>query len=192
MFPSRFHLPVPLGSTVITRFIATTRTLTPALLLPAPRQVSLIHEPALPDIPSPTTPCAPVFRPYFLFRAGLASGSHWIAPAVLRTSHIPSSLVSRIRPNRVCLAAPHWATVLRTIRSLPVALHPVSPRRSYFLLLAGSSAREGLPPSCARSLSSALGRDRRARRFGTRAVAKSLDPRRMFTSERGGAHVSPA
>ena len=48
-----------------------------------------------------------------------------------------------------------WTAVLRTICSLPVALHPVSPRRSYFQLLAGSSTREGLPPSCARSLSSA-------------------------------------
>ena len=77
--------------------------------------------------------------------------------AVLRTSLIPSSLISRIRPYRVCVAALDWAAVLRTIRSLPVALHPVSPRRSYFQFLAGSSATEGLSPSCARSLSSALG-----------------------------------
>src|SRR5881397_547715 len=75
MCPSRFHLPTPLGSTVVTRFIATMGTLTPALLLPAPRQVSLITERAFPDIPSPTTPCAPVFRQYFLFRAGLAPDS---------------------------------------------------------------------------------------------------------------------
>ena len=85
------------------------------------------------------------------FRIGLLS-------AVLRTSHIPSSLVSRIRPYRVCVPTLTWAAFLRTIRSLPVALHPVSPRRSYFQLLAGSSAREGLSPSCACSLSSALGR----------------------------------
>jgi hypothetical protein len=76
--------------------------------------------------------------------------------AVLRTSHFSSCLISRIRPYRVCVATLHWAAVLRTIRSLPVALHPVSPRRSYFQFLAGSSAREGLSPSCARSLSSAL------------------------------------
>jgi hypothetical protein len=50
-------------------------TLTPAPLLPAPGQVSLIHDRALPDIPSPTTPCAPVFRQCFLLRAGLASDS---------------------------------------------------------------------------------------------------------------------
>ena len=90
------------------------------------------------------------------------SGRAWppirigLLSAVLRTSHMASSLVSRIRPNQVCVASRHWAAVLRTIRSLPVALHPVSPRRSYFQFLAGSSAREGLPPSCARSLSSAL------------------------------------
>ena len=60
MFPSRLHLPTPLCSTVVTRFIATMGALTPALLLPAPEQVSLIHMHALPDIPSPTTPCASV------------------------------------------------------------------------------------------------------------------------------------
>ena len=46
---------------------------------------------------------------------------------------------------------------LRTIHSLPVALHHASRRRSYFPLLAFSSTREGLTPSCAHSLSSALG-----------------------------------
>src|ERR1044071_9306781 len=75
MCPSRLRLPVPLGSTVVTRFIATMGTLTPALLLPAPRQVALITERAFPDIQSPTTPCAPVFRPCFLLRAGLATDS---------------------------------------------------------------------------------------------------------------------
>ena len=77
MFPSRLHLPAPLGSTVISRFIATTGTLTPAPL--PPTQVSLVAQRALPDIPSPTTPCAPVFRQCFLFRAGLAPDSLWFA-----------------------------------------------------------------------------------------------------------------
>jgi len=58
MRPSRFHLPVPLGSTGISRFIATMGTLTPDPLLPAPGQVSLVHGRALPVIPSPPTPCA--------------------------------------------------------------------------------------------------------------------------------------
>ena len=79
MRPSRFHLPVPLGSTVVTRFLATTGTLTPALLRPAPGQVSLITERAFPDIPSPPTRCAPDFRPCFLFRSGLAPDSLCVA-----------------------------------------------------------------------------------------------------------------
>ena len=49
-------------------------------------------------------------------------------------------------------------TALRTIHSLPVALHLASRRRSYFQLLAGSSTREGLSPSDARLLSSARAR----------------------------------
>ena len=59
MLLSCFHLPIPLGSTVVTRFLATTGALTPALLLPAPGRVSLITQHALPDIQSPPTPCAP-------------------------------------------------------------------------------------------------------------------------------------
>jgi len=55
------------------RFPATTGTLTPAPL--PPEQVSLVTPRALPDIPSPNTPCAPALRPCFLFRAGLASDS---------------------------------------------------------------------------------------------------------------------
>jgi len=62
---------------------------------------------ALPDIPSPPTLCAPV--PAMLwFRTGLATGSPWGLPAVLRTSFIPSSLVSRIWPYRVCVVGRHW------------------------------------------------------------------------------------
>src|SRR6266404_6641242 len=86
--------------------------------------------------------------------------------AVLRTSLIARSLVSRIKPYRVCIAALVWAAVLRTVRSLPVALHKASLACSYFQLLAGSSAKEGLPPSGACSLSSA--RARRLRRFSVR------------------------
>src|SRR4051794_10469133 len=77
--PSRFHFPVLLGSTVVTRFIATMRTLTPEPLRPAPAQVSLITYRAFPDIPSPSTPCAPALRRCFLLRAGLASDSLCLA-----------------------------------------------------------------------------------------------------------------
>jgi hypothetical protein len=52
-------------------------TLTPVPL--PPEQVSLVTPRALPDIPSPNTPCAPACRPCFLFRAGLASDSPWWA-----------------------------------------------------------------------------------------------------------------
>src|SRR6266571_493241 len=103
MCPSRFHLPAPLGSTGISRFIATMGTLTPDPLLPAPGQVSLVHGRALPDLPSPSTPCASA--PAMLrFRADLAPDSLVQLSAVLRTSLTVRSLVSRTRPYRVCVA----------------------------------------------------------------------------------------
>ena len=80
-------------------------TLTPAPLLPAPGQVSLIHDHALPVIPSPTTPCAPVFRQCFLLRAGLASDSLCVAIggssdfALLRQSHQSHQAVSSLCRN---------------------------------------------------------------------------------------------
>lgn len=63
--------------------------------------------------------------------------------AVLRTSFSASSLVSRIRPYRVRVGTLGWLPVLRTIRSLPVALHALSPRRSYFQLSDGQLRQEG-------------------------------------------------
>src|SRR5213075_889861 len=156
MCPSRFHFPTPLGSTVVTRFIATMGALNPALLLPAPRQVSLITERAFPDIPSPTTPCAPVFRRYFLFRAGLAPDSLCLAIggssdfAQWSQSHQSHQAVSSL-----CRGRMTRPSVLRTIFSFPVALHIPSPVCSYFQLVAGSTTTEGLSPSHARSLSSA-------------------------------------
>ena len=155
MFLSRFHLPVPLGSTVITRFVATTGTLTPALLLPAPGQVSLITECAFPDIPSPTTPCAPVSRRCSLLRAGLTSDS--LCVAIGGSSDFARCSQSRQSHKAVSslYRGPLGPSVLRTILSFPVALHALSPGRSYFQLVAGSTATEGLPPSHARSFSSA-------------------------------------
>jgi hypothetical protein len=133
---------------MISRFFATTGTLTPALLFSDSRAGlpgSLLPE--LPDIPSPTTPCAPAFRLCFLLRAGLASDSLRQLSAVLRISLIMCSLISRIRPNRVRRARLSSASSLRAVRSLSVALHEASLARSYFPLLAGSSAKEGLAPS---------------------------------------------
>ena len=60
------------------------RTLTPAHLLPAHGQVSLIHELALPDIPSPTTPCAPV--PALLLSSGQASPAIGLGLAIAGSS----------------------------------------------------------------------------------------------------------
>lgn len=161
MFLSRFHLPAPLGSTVITRFVATTGTLTPALLLPAPGQVSLITEPAFPDIPSPATPCAPILRPCSLFRTGLATDL--LCVAIGGSSDF--ALCSQSRQSHKAVSSlcrgPSGPSVLRTILSFPVALHALSPGRSYFQLVAGSTATEGLPPSYARSFSSARARSSR-------------------------------
>jgi hypothetical protein len=100
----------------------------------------------------------------FLLRAGLASDSPlWAITDSSDFVHYSRSHQSlwaessscRLRPTKV-------QTALRTIHLLPVALRPVSPRRSYFQLPAGSSAREGLPPSCARLLPSARVRARSA------------------------------
>ena len=71
MFPSRFHFPAPLGSTVVSRFIATTGTLTPALLFRAPGQVSLVHRTCTSRHSVSNHPCAPVFRPCFFAPGGL-------------------------------------------------------------------------------------------------------------------------
>src|SRR4051794_5527542 len=67
-------------------------------------------------------------------------------------------VVSSVASGRIEFVSPVLIepTFLRTIPSLPVALHEALLARSYFPFLAGSTAREGLSPSRARSLSSAL------------------------------------
>ena len=61
------------------------------------------------------------------------------------------------RPNRVHSVRPLGRSALRTGGSLPVALHPgISPRRSYFRLLAlQCRPGQGLPPCCSSALSGA-------------------------------------
>src|SRR3954447_6944427 len=75
--------------------------------------------------------------------------------------------VSSVASGRIEFVSPVLTelTFLRTIPSLPVALHEALLARSYFPFLAGSTAREGLSPSRARSLSSALGRSCRSAHF---------------------------
>ena len=176
-----------LGSTIITRFLATTDTLTPA--------VARVSRVSVPDR-SPwllnmhfwtfrlQPPHAPLFRPCFLLRAGLTPDS--LCVAIGGSSDFALCSQSRQSHKAVSSSFRGFTTnpsVLRTIRSLPVALHPVSPRRSYFPLLAFSSAREGLPPSHARSISSA------------RARASSPNATRIFRSFVGvfcgPGHVTP-
>ena len=124
-FPSRIHLPTPLGSTVVTRFIATMGTLTPALLLHAPRQVSLITRHALPGIQSPPTPCAPFLAmllapgrlgPRFAFWA-IGGSSDFVHRSQSRQSHMAVSSLCDGHSRPISLQA---------ACSLPVALHPTS------------------------------------------------------------------
>ena len=83
------------------------RTLTSVPLFLAPGQRSLVHSPVLPDIPSPSTGCAPAAA-MRRSASGLASDSPWGLSAVLRTSFCTRSLVSRIQPHRVRIVGPHW------------------------------------------------------------------------------------
>jgi hypothetical protein len=121
------HFPTPLGSTIITRFSATTGALTPADLFLAIHRGSLIHV-ALTSFhaisnhlcPSASRDPLPLrCRLYFVrtssFARRLVTGTDRIEFTFRR---LPSAL-------------------LRPGISLPVALHPgVSPRCSYFQILA--------------------------------------------------------
>ena len=176
MFPSRFHFPAPLGSTGISRFIATTGTLTPAPLFLAPGQVSLVHTHALPDIPSPTTPCAPAFRRYFLLRAGLANDSLFFA--IVSSSDFAHYSQSHQSHKAVSSLCRRLSQEPKQFYGLSIHFQLLSTscchERSYLQLLAGSTAKEGLSPSNARSLSSA-----RARTLVRFAVRMFKNPRNL-------------
>src|ERR1039458_1660670 len=114
-------------------------------------------------------PHAPLFRPCLLLRTGLTPASRGCAIG----GSSDFALCSQSRQSHKAVSSSFRGftinpSVLRTIHSFPVALHPVSPRRSYFPLLAFSSAREGLPPSYAHSISSARAH------APTRAVSDAL------------------
>ena len=153
-FPSFFHFPASLRSTVVTRFPATTDALTPAsqmrglLARRTPRhwRVSLIIAGVFPAIPSPTICGLSGVRP-------AASGSgppRQASPASSRLAH-PR------RPNRVHGDGPHGSSVLRTGRSRSVAPHPALLRRSYGSIPHDSSPhRSGLPPLHTLAFSGAL------------------------------------
>ena len=155
MCPSRFHLPILLRSTVVTRFVATMRTLTPDPLLPAPGQVSLVHARALPDIPSPPTPCASA--PAMLPAPGRL-GPRFACPAIGGSSdfaHCSQSRQSHMAVSSLCCGS----SLARQFYGLSVHFRLLSTSRCRdavtFSCLAGSTAREGLPPSGARWLPSA-------------------------------------
>jgi len=161
--PSCFHLPASLRSTVITRFVATTDALTPtrqrrglfAQRLYQHGWVSLIIAGRLPTIPSPTICVLSGDRP---------DVSGFCPPR--QASSFPSRLAHSHRPNRVHVSL-CVETLLRTGRSLPVALHAALLGRSYRSIPHDSSPhRSGLPPLCLPAFSGALGRALRARRRG--------------------------
>src|SRR2546423_99222 len=102
MCPSRFHLPILLRSTVVTRFIATMRTLTPDPLLPAPDQVSLVHDRALPDIPPPPTPCASAPAMLRAHAIGVLSQS----PRLARQRLPWVDILNREQPQWGCVPSP--------------------------------------------------------------------------------------
>ena len=138
---------------------ATTKTLTPALLFYRHQDMSpwftrtctlwtFRLQPLQAPPSSGHSSCSGRAWPVTRFSFAITGSSDFAHYSQSHQSLWAESSLYRLRPMKA-------QTVLRTIQSLPVALHPVSPRRSYFQLLAGSSAREGLSPSCARLLPSA-------------------------------------
>ena len=120
----------PLRSTDITplpRYYGASDFRQPPSRVPCYRRISLLHSPNLPTIPSPTTPCSPrdqsvsppkADRPPLITRCAGDTAS-WTSP-------LPSRLVTAT--GRIEFAS------LRTGRSPPVALHPLSRGRSYLRL----------------------------------------------------------
>src|SRR6266705_2455918 len=105
MCSSRFHFPVLLGSTVVTRFTATMRTLTPDPLLQHRVRYPWFTKHALPDIPSPPTPCASApamllapgrLGPRFAFPA-IGGSSDFVHYSQSRQSHKAVSSLCRGR-----------------------------------------------------------------------------------------------
>ncbi len=145
---SRHCLPTSLGSTIITRFFATTDALTPTGPFVITGRGSLIHVTRTSDHSvsnhlrfSTRRDPLPQRWPHYGVRA----------------SPLRSQARQNRRPNRVHSVRPCGRSPLRTGGSLPVALHPgVSPRCSYFQLLAFQCrSGQGLAPCCSDALSGA-------------------------------------
>jgi len=160
VFLSRFHLPVPLAP----RSLPASQLLRDSDSCPAPsgtRTGLLDYRVCISRHSVSNHPMRPVFRRCSLLRAGLASDL--LCVAIGGSSDF--ALCSQSRQSHKAVSSlcrgPFWPSVLRTVLWFPVALHTASPRCSYFQLVAGSTATEGLPPSYARSFSSARARSSR-------------------------------
>ena len=169
------------------------RTLTPDPLLPAPGQVSLVHARALPDIPSPPTPCASA--PAMLPAPGRL-GPRFACPAIGGSSdfaHCSQSRQSHMAVSSLCCGS----SLARQFYGLSVHFRLLSTSRCRdavtFSCLAGSTAREGLSPSGARSLPSARARTLVRSNSRTPRRAKNLySPHSLFTLLRTKVRAPPA
>jgi hypothetical protein len=159
------HYPDPFG--MFAPILATPRPYPPLLCGRYPLLCS--YEGSDPDRPFYHRPWFPDsrhsnFQPFHLQPSAVL---YWTLPLpprqqlyFVRTSPLLSRLVRDRRPNRVHLLPNLVGTLLRTGCSLSVALHPgISPRRSYFQLLAlQCQPGQGLSPCCSSALSGALSR----------------------------------
>ena len=144
---SRIRFPAPLGSTGISRFIATTGALTPhgvrsSLDARSDRSVhgvSLILSHRLPAILSSTISVRSGDRP---------DASRSFLPR--QTSpHLPRARPRLCRPNQVHVGDLSRSLLLRTGGSRSIALHLVLPQRSYGSIPHGYSPQgRGLSPLC--------------------------------------------
>ena len=173
---SRIHFPASLRSTVVTRFAATTDALTPAGRFFGPHGHERRLSPAgLPDYCAGTSNHS-VSNHLRVVRDSPGCDRSSLSP---QASSFTRRLAHSRRPNRVHLSL-FVETLLRTGRSLPVALHPALLRRSYGSIPHGSSPhRNGLPPFYPLALSGArapvcdrlITPDDRARRLLSSRVA---------------------
>jgi len=151
-----FHLPASLRSTVVTRFTATTDALTPASR--ARELFAQRAHPALAGLPDycRLTSNHSVSNHLRVVRDSPGCDRSFLS---LQASSVARRLAHSRRPNRVHRGCLPGQPVLRTGRSLPVALHVTLLERSYGSIPHGSSPhRNGLPPFCLPAFSGARAR----------------------------------
>ena len=189
---SQHHFPTSLGSTVVTRFAATTDALTPAGPWSPTNRGSLIHVTGTSDHSLSNHQRFSTSRVHSL-SAG-SSISFGLRPFARRLAKTADRIEFTLSQ---CVG-----TLLRTGRSLPVALHPgVSPRCSYVQLLALQCwPSQGLSPCCSNALSGARAQPprllfgappRRTRARGTFGSAENFT-RHREPRGRGSLRPGPA